>query len=73
MPDVTSFIGVAVSIIAVLAAIFGLRYQGKQTRLMEAQLDHRIEVKISRDLEAADLAPDGAPSSVQWRGLPRFW
>ncbi len=64
MPEVPSLIGVAFGFIAILTAIFALRDQRKQTRLMEAQLDKRIEVKITRDLEAADLTPEGAPRSA---------
>lgn len=59
MSNFINLIGAAVGVVASAAAIViaasALREQRKQTRVMEAQMDKRIEVKLTRDL---DDSPD---------------
>lgn len=64
MVEITSIIGAIVAVVAVLVSIFSLRNQHKQTRLMATQVDKQIEIKITRDLDAAADASDSAPRSA---------
>lgn len=64
MVEITSIIGAIVAVVGGLVSIFSLLNQHKQTRLMAAQVDKQIEVKITRDLDAAADAFDAAPRNA---------
>jgi len=64
MSEIASIIGAIVAVVAVVVSIISLVNQHKQTRIMAAQVDKQIEVKITRDLDAAADASDATPRSA---------
>ncbi len=59
MPDIASIIGPVGGAVGTVVAVFSLLYLRRQTQIAETQLDKRIEVTITRDLDA----PEGAVNS----------
>lgn len=59
MPDFASIIGPVGGAVGTVVAVFSLLYLRRQTQIAETQLDKRIEVTITRDLDA----PEGAVNS----------